>query len=192
MSRPDRLLAERLLARIRAANRAVALLVGLGLLAAAMLTLLDIALRRVGASFGGTDELSGYAMAIASGWAMGFALSELAHVRIDVLRARLAPRGRAALDLLAMAALSGVLAAIAWRCWPVVERSLANASRANTPLETPLAWVQVPWMLGWCWFALTAWAVTACALVLVARGELAAAERAVGAVPEAERAEVRA
>ena len=181
--------ADTLLGRIRAANRAVALAVGLGLLAAAMLTLADIVLRQVGASFGGTDELSGYAMAIASGWGMGFALCELAHVRIDVLRTRLAARGRALLDVVAMASLSGVLAAIAWRCWPVVERSLSNSSRANTPLETPLAWVQVQWMLGWAWFALTAWAVTACALALILRGDLAAAERAVGTSSETEQAE---
>ncbi|KIT17977.1 TRAP transporter small permease subunit [Jannaschia aquimarina] len=178
------------LSKLRAANRAVALLVGLGLLATAMLTLLDIGLRQVGASFGGTDEISGYAMAIASGWAMGFALCELAHVRIDVLRTRLAARGRALLDILSMASLSGVLAAIAWRCWPVVERSLTNGSRANTPLETPLAWVQVPWMLGWLWFALTAWIVTVCALVLILRGDLEAAERAAGTVSEVDAAEV--
>lgn len=184
--------AETFLRRIRAANRAVALAVGLGLLAAAFLTLADIVLRQLGTSLGGTDELSGYAMAIASGWGMGFALCELAHVRIDVLRTRLAAKGRAALDMLAMASLSGVLAAIAWRSWPVVERSLANGSRANTPLETPLAWVQVPWMAGWVWFALTAWAVSGCALALILRGDLGPAERAVGTVSEVGQTEMRA
>ena len=181
-----------LLSRIRRANRWVALLVGLGLLATAGLVMVDIVLRQLGASLGGTDELSGYAMAIASAWGMGYAFCELAHVRIDVLRARLAPPGRAALDLLALAATAGVLAAIAWRCWPVVARSLANGSRANTPLETPLAWVQLPWMAGWVWFALTVWAVTACALVLILRGDLAQAERAVGTQSEVEAAEVHA
>lgn len=129
------------LAAIRAASRCVALSVGLGLLLAAALTLVDIVLRQLGTSFGGKEEVAGYAMAIASGWGMGFALVELAHVRIDVLRTRLAAKSRAVLDMLAMASLSGVLAAIAWRCWPVVERSRSNGSRANTPLETPLAWV---------------------------------------------------
>ena len=181
---------ETLLARLRSANRMVALGVGLGLLSMAALTLADILLRQVGASLGGTDELSGYAMAIASGWGMGYALCELAHVRIDVLRARLAPGGRALLDVVAMSALSGVLAAVAWRCWPVVERSLVNGSRANTPLETPLAWVQVPWMAGWAWFTLTAWTVTACVIAIVLRGDFGAAERAAGTVPEAEAAEV--
>ena len=184
--------AETLLSRIRAANRVVALMVGLGLLGTAGLVMLDIVLRQLGRSLGGTDELSGYAMAIASGWGMGYAFCELAHVRIDVLRTRLAPKGRAVLDVIALASLNAVLAAIAYRCWPVVARSLANDSHANTPLETPLAWVQLPWMAGWVWFALTAWAVTACALVLILRGDLAAVERHVGSRSEAEAAEVQA
>ena len=185
-------LAETLLRRIRQANRMVALLVGLGLLGTAGLVMLDIVLRQLGRSLGGTDEISGYAMAIASGWAMGYAFCELAHVRIDVLRTRLAPKGRAGLDVIALALLSATLATIAYRCWPVLARSLENDSRANTPLETPLTWVQLPWMAGWIWFALTAWAVTACALVLILRGELSAAERAVGTQSEPEAAEVHA
>ena len=69
---------------------------------------------------------------------------------------------------------------IAWRAWPVLERSLLNSSRANTPLETPLAWVQTPWMLGWAWFAFTAWALLALALWALLRGDGDTARRAAG------------
>ncbi|GIX12757.1 MAG: hypothetical protein KatS3mg118_0716 [Paracoccaceae bacterium] len=169
-----------LLALIRRVNRAIALAVGIMLLAAAGFVLVDIVLRRLGASLGGSDEISGYAMALATSWGMGFALVELGHVRIEVLRSR-APGGlRAALDLVAMLALALVVTLVALRGWPVLARSLANGSRANTPLETPLALVQGPWLAGWAWFALTAWGTLLAAAWLLLRGERAAAEAAIG------------
>ena len=122
---------------------------------------------------------------------MGFALCEPARVRIDVLRARFAARGYAPPDV-AMASLSGVSTIIAWRFRPLAERSLANSSRASTPHETPLARVQVPWMLGWAWFALTAWTVTVSAIVPILRRDLAAAGRAIGTAAGADAAEVHA
>ncbi|MCM2562951.1 TRAP transporter small permease [Lutimaribacter sp. EGI FJ00015] len=179
-------MAETILSTLRSLNRWVAITIGIGLLACAGFVLLDIVLRQVGASFGGTDEISGYAMAIATSWGMGYALMELGHVRIDILRARAGQRLRAAFDLFAMLVLSGTITLIAMRAWPVVERSLNNSSRANTPLETPLALVQVPWFAGWVWFAFVAWATFAAALMLVARGEFAKSEAAIGSFSEAE------
>src|SRR6056297_563018 len=166
--------AEALLGALRALNRWVAVGVGAGLLACAALVLSDIALRRVHASFGGTDEI------------MGYALMELGHVRIDILRARGGAGLRAAFDLFAALVLAGTVSLVAIRAWPVVERSLANASRANTPLETPLALVQIPWVAGWVWFALMAWLTFLAALVLVVQGRFGAADRAIGVTGEAE------
>ena len=85
-----------------------------------------------------------------------------------------------------MLAMSGTVTLIALKCWPVLEKSLANLSRANTPLETPLWIVQLPWMAGWIWFALMSWAVFLCALALVLQGRLAESEKAIGAIGEAE------
>jgi TRAP-type mannitol/chloroaromatic compound transport system permease small subunit len=178
--------AEALLGALRALNRWVAVLVGAGLLACAALVLSDIALRRVHASFGGTDEISGYVMAIATAWGMGYALMELGHVRIDILRSRGGAAVRAAFDLFALMVLAGTVSLVAIRAWPVVERSLANASRANTPLETPLALVQLPWFAGWVWFALMAWLTFLAALVLVVQGRFDTADRAIGVVGEGE------
>ena len=178
--------AEALLGALRALNRWVAVLVGAGLLACAALVLSDIALRRVHASFGGTDEISGYVMAIATAWGMGYALMELGHVRIDILRTRGGAGLRAAFDLFAALVLAGTVSLVAIKAWPVVERSLANSSRANTPLETPLALVQMPWFAGWVWFALMAWFTFLAALVLVVQGRFSAADSAIGVVGEAE------
>ncbi|MEO1678765.1 MAG: TRAP transporter small permease [Pseudomonadota bacterium] len=175
---------ERILDMLRRLNRVVAILTGVGLLACAAFVLLDILLRQVGASFGGTEEISGYAMAIATSWGMAFTLLELGHVRIDLIRSRLPEVGRAAMDLFAMLTLTGVVTLIAWKCWPVVAASIANGSTANTPLETPLPLVQVPWFAGWAWFAITAWLTLFAAAALVLQGRLDASERAVGAFAE--------
>ena len=57
-----------LLHTIRRLNRGIALLTGLLLMACAAIVLADIVLRQMGSSFGGTDEISGYVMAIATSW----------------------------------------------------------------------------------------------------------------------------
>ena len=176
--------AEALLAVLRALNRRVAVAAGTGLLACAALVLADITLRRLDASFGGTDEISGYVMAVTTAWGMGYALLELGHVRIDILRTRGGAAVRAMFDLFALMVLAGTVSLVAIQAWPVVERSLANSSRANTPLETPLALVQIPWFAGWIWFALMAWLTFAAALVLVIRGRLVPADRAIGVAGE--------
>lgn len=177
-------MAHTLLSALRRLNRGIALLVGALLLACVAFVLADIVLRQLGSSLGGTDEISGYVMAIATAWGMGFALIELSHVRIDILRSRAPSRGRALFDLVAMLALAGTVTLIALRGWPVLARSLANSSRANTPLETPLALVQAPWLAGWIWFALMAWLTFVAALALVARRDFAAAEATIGTFGE--------
>ena len=179
-------MAERLLARLRRLNRLVAILVGVMLMLCAGTVLLDITLRQIGTSLGGTDEISGYVMAIATSWGMAFTLLELGHVRIDLFRSRLPARGRAVMDLFAMLVMTVTITVVAGRCWPVVANSLANNSAANTPLETPLALVQIPWFAGWVWFAVMAWLTLICAGVLVARGRLEESEQAIGAFVEQE------
>ncbi|MFZ5962431.1 TRAP transporter small permease subunit [Thalassococcus sp. BH17M4-6] len=181
MTTPDTILKT-----MRRLNLGVALLVGVLLVACAVFILADIVLRQLGDSFGGTDEISGYVMAVATSWGMAYALMELAHVRIDFLRTRLPAMGRALMDLFSMLILSAVITLIAWQCWPVLANSLANGSTANTNLETPLAWVQIPWLAGWIWFALTSWITLFAACVLVVTGRLDESEAAIGAFPETE------
>jgi len=179
---------ETVLNSLRRWNWRIAILTGVVLLACAAFVLADIVLRQLGSSFGGTDEISGYVMAIATSWGMAFTLLELGHVRIDILRVRCDKKGRAVFDLFAMAVMAGTVTMIAWRCWPVLARSLANSSRANTPLETPLAWVQAPWFAGWVWFAFVAWLTFGAALALVLKGKFERSETAIGTFGEAEQA----
>ncbi len=181
-------MAESLLNTLRKLNHLIAILIGIVLFACAAVVLLDIVLRQVGSSFGGTDEISGYVMAIVTSWGMGYALLELGHVRIDLLRGRVGKQGRAAFDLFSMMVLCVTVTLIAVKCWPVLSRSLANGSRANTPLETPLALVQVPWFAGWIWFAAVAWLTLVAAIMLLLRGEFSQSEAAIGAFGEEETA----
>ncbi len=179
-------MAQDILTTLRRLNRGLAILIGIGLLACVAFVLSDIVLRQIGASFGGTDEISGYVMAIATAWGMAFTLLELGHVRIDLLRSRVATRGRVLFDLFSMLVLTVTITLIAVQCWPVLAKSLANSSRANTPLETPLALVQVPWFAGWVWFALMSWLTLLAALMLFVQGKFDETEGAIGAFGEEE------
>ncbi len=67
---------------------ALLFVVGIMLLGCAAFVLLDIVLRQLGSSLGGTDEISGYVMAIATSWGMAYTLLELGHIRIDLVRSR--------------------------------------------------------------------------------------------------------
>jgi TRAP-type C4-dicarboxylate transport system permease small subunit len=167
-------------AALRPINSAVALAVGAALMAAAAFTLADIVGRQLGEGLGGGEEIAGYVMAGATAWGMAYALTGLAHVRIDVARARLGGRGRALLDVLGVVSLSAVAVVVAFHGWGVVARSLLNGSRANTALETPLWIPQLVWFSGWLWFAVCAAILTLCALWSLARGDLDAVERAAG------------
>lgn len=150
-----------LLEAIRRANRAVALILGVALVLTVLFILSDVVLRKLGrGSLGGSDEISGYVMAAVASWGLACALVERAHVRIDVLRQRLGRPGQAAMDIFAMIVTNGVVLLIAYRCWPVLEKTLARDSRANTPLETPLWIPQGIWFSGWLWFATTCTALT--------------------------------
>jgi hypothetical protein len=83
-----------------------------------------------------------------------------------------------------MIVMSGVVVLIAVKCWPVVERAIDNGSRANTPMATPLAWVQIPWFAGWVWFAVMTCLVTLAAISLLVRGRGVETEAFVGAFSE--------
>lgn len=158
---------QRWLDGLRRANIGVATAVGLMLVLTALFILADIIARQLGHSLGGSDEIAGYAMAITASWGLGYALLERAHVRIDILHRRLPGGGRAFLDITAIAALAVTVLVVAWQCWPVLEKSLARGSRANTPLETPLWIPQMLWFSGWVWFAACALSMLLCACALL-------------------------
>lgn len=173
-------MAEAALRLMRSLNRAVALVAGSAVLVCAAFIIVEITMRQAGNSLGGTDEISGYVMAAVTTWGLSYALLERAHVRIDLMRGRLALGGRLFLDFVALISLSAVATLVALRAYPVLEKSIANASRANTPLETPLWIPQAFWLAGLAWFAFMAVVLTLIAAALILRGQAGLAEEAIG------------
>ncbi|MDO6588342.1 TRAP transporter small permease [Salipiger sp. 1_MG-2023] len=159
-----------LLSFLRMLNEKLAVAAGLLLLLSVCVTLYDVIARPFGMSLGGTDELSGYAMAVVTSWGVSYALTCLAHVRIDIIRARGGTAVRAWFDAVSILSLAAVAVTVAYRAWPVLAKSIANNSTANTTLETPLWIPQSLWMAGWLWFALSAVMLAACVCLFLVSG----------------------
>src|SRR5688572_12963761 len=147
-------------------------------LAAALLIGVDVTLRKLfDASIGGADELAGYALAIGTAWSLGAALVERAHIRIDSLYI-LFPRWlRLALDFIGLVARHG---------WSVVHQSWVSGSRSQSALQTPTVLPQSIWLVGVVLFFLIGLVLLARAAILVARGDAAAAARAISTRSAAE------
>ncbi len=152
---------------LRKVNRIVALTCGMVLLLTAGFVLFEITLRGLSLPhLGGADEISGYVMAGVTAWGLSVALMERAHIRIEIAVNNLRPIWRDAVDVLALATIAAISTTVAVYGWTVISKSLKSASRANTPLETPLWIPQAIWLSGWVWFAATACLVTVLALGL--------------------------
>src|SRR3546814_18788453 len=104
---------------------------------------------------GGSDELSGYAFAIGTAWALGFTLLRRANVRVAALYTRLPAALCAVLAIIALLSLALFLGLLTWQAWSVLDTSLVFTARATTPLATPL-WIPPGlWFAGSCLILLT-------------------------------------
>jgi TRAP-type C4-dicarboxylate transport system permease small subunit len=155
---------ERLQAIATGISRAGAVAGGAMLLVAAIVVCIDIALRyTLTWTIGGADELSGYALAIASAWGFSAAMLARAHIRIDTAYVRVAARLRAALDLASLMAFAFFFGLVTWHAWGVLRQSWASESHSLSEIQMPLVVPQALWVLGLAFFV----AVT---LLLLARG----------------------
>jgi TRAP-type C4-dicarboxylate transport system permease small subunit len=139
-------------------SRGGAILGGALLLAAALTICVDIFLRYAfSKTVGGADDLSGYALAIASAWGFSAALLGRSHIRIDTVYVRVRSRAaRAALDLLSLAGLAVFAVLVAWHGWGVVHLSYASDSHSQSAIEMPLVFPQGLWFAGLVFFVLVA------------------------------------
>ncbi|ART64743.1 TRAP transporter small permease subunit [Kushneria marisflavi] len=140
----------------RGLSRFAARVIGLALLAVVIFIGAEIVMRKLaGHSLSGVHEYSGYVLAILSAWGISHTLLERAHIRIDVVHGRLPALSQHTLNVVSLLALNLVAWVIALNAWPVLAKSLANGSTANTPLATPLWIPQLLWAAGYGWFAFT-------------------------------------
>lgn len=154
---------------------------GLLIIASALLVGVEVVIRKAFTlSIGGADELSGFALAISTSWALAFALLERAHIRIDSLYVHLPVRLCALLDLLGLALLTGFIALIAWHGYGVFQTSWALGAQSLSPLGTPLVLPQLLWVLGFVMFLAIALILFVRALMALITGDLATMRRLIG------------
>jgi TRAP-type C4-dicarboxylate transport system permease small subunit len=137
------------------------------ILAAAILVAVDILIRNLFVvTFGGADELAGYALAVGSAWALAFALLERAHVRIDLLYQHLPIRLAALLDILCLSVFTAFMILLARHGYAVFMQSLTADTHSMSALAIRLAIPQAVWVLGLALFVVVA-------LLLLIRAALA-------------------
>jgi TRAP-type mannitol/chloroaromatic compound transport system permease small subunit len=154
---------------------------GLLIIASALLVGVEVVIRKAfSLTIGGADELSGYALAISTAWALAFALLERAHIRIDSLYVRLPLRLCALLDLAGLALLTGFVALVAWYGFGVFATSYKLGAHSLSPLGTPLVVPQLLWVLGLAMFLAVALVLFVRALLALLTGDLAAVRRLIG------------
>lgn len=172
---------DRLLRIAHVVARAAAWVGGVMILAAALVVAVDIALRNLfGLTLGGAAELSGYALAVGSAWALAFALLERAHVRIDLLYQALPLRIAALLDVLALSAFTAFMILLTRHGYAVLLQSLAADSRSMSALAIPLAVPQAMWILGLSLFVVVAVLLLARAVLALTTGDASMVVRVLG------------
>lgn len=150
-------------------------------LAAAFLVAFDVTARKLfSVSIGGSDELSGYCLAMGAAWSFSFALLHRANIRVDALYKYFPRPVKAAFDVLALIALAGFMVVVSYYAFEVLASSVHFGSRANTPLQTPLWIPQAIWFAGLAFFLVTLFLVGLKAVAAFSRQELAAVDRLVG------------
>ncbi|MEO7114868.1 MAG: TRAP transporter small permease subunit [Caldimonas sp.] len=105
-------------------------------------------------STNGSNELSGYAFAISTSWALAFTMLQRINVRVDVLYRLLPVRLTALLDWLAVVAMGVFVGYVTYYGVRVAETSWTRDAMANTTLGTPLWIPQGLWALGLVWMSI--------------------------------------
>jgi len=155
---------QRLQAIAAGISRVGAIVGGAMLLIASIVICIDITLRyTISKTLGGADELSGYALAIASAWGLSTAVLTRSHIRIDTVYVRVKSRVRAALDLLSLAVLIFFFSLVTYYAWGVFKQSWTSDSHSLSEIQMPLIIPQGLWVAGLGFF------VMVCVLLL-ARG----------------------
>jgi TRAP-type C4-dicarboxylate transport system permease small subunit len=148
---------DQLIEWVRRISRYGAWFGGILILLAAVIVSLDVVIRELFTlPVGGTDELSGFALAISSAFAFSYALLERAHVRIDSLYTTLPKPVRACLDIIGLAVFTLFMALLSWQALGVFTESFRNSTVTLSAFAWPLRYPQFLWVLGLFWFVLVA------------------------------------
>jgi len=142
------------------------------IVATALIVSADVLMRKLlNITLGGADELSGFALAISSAWAFGYALFERAHVRIDSVYVWLPFKVRGVLDLVGLIVFLLFMGLLAYKAIGVFVSSVELGSRTMTDMSLPLAYPEFVWVIGLWFFVLIAGAMLIRALGAAFRGD---------------------
>ncbi len=135
---------------------------GSALLIAAFGVSIDVILRKLfGITLAGSDELSGYILAISTTWAFALVLRKKGNVRIDVLYRLMPEKIRLFLDVLSFLALGGLFFIMTRSAFILAWNTTRDGAISVTPLQTPLAVPQILWVMGFA-ITLVMWLVIFC------------------------------
>lgn len=104
-------------------------------------------------STNGSNELSGYAFAISTSWALGFTMLQRVNVRVDVLYRLLPVRVTALLDWFAVVVMGVFVGYLSYYGVQVAQTSWVRSAAASTTLGTPLWIPQSLWAVGLLWMS---------------------------------------
>ncbi len=172
---------DRLLTSTHSFSRILVWIGGGLILGSAFLVTGEVFMRKLfNVSIGGADELSGYAFGIATTLGLAFALFERSHIRVDALYSLFSIRLKVVASLFGLALLIGFASVITWTAWSMVGDTLHHGSRSITPMRTPLAWPQIPWLFGWLFFIFSGTLIFFAASRAVFQKDLAKADTLIG------------
>lgn len=147
----------------RTTSRILVWIGGTLIILSALLVTVEVVLRKLfNISFGGADELSGYAFGIATSLGFAFVVFERAHIRVDALYNLFPVWLQTIANLVGIVLLAGFAGVICVMAWQLVADTLTHNSHSITPMRTPLALPQIPWLAGWLFF------VVCCCLLILA------------------------
>lgn len=150
------------------------------LLLAVLITVETLIRKFFALSFGGVDELGGYAIAIAAPLAFCVAMMQQAHIRINLVHQHLSLRLQALLNLLATLSMTLLACFLLYFAVQTVQSTWAYRSIAQTPWATPLIYPQSIWLLAMLVFALASLVLLGRALLLLCRADWRALDRDFG------------
>lgn len=151
------------------------------LIASVLLITFDVIARKFwGFTSGGADELSSFAFAISTSWALAFATLQRANVRVDVLYQKLPLKVAAFLDWLSVVALGVFMVFLTWYAWDVLAASWIQSSTANSTMATPLWIPQGLWFIGLLWMCVVMTLMLMRSSYLLVTGDIDALQKMCG------------
>jgi TRAP-type C4-dicarboxylate transport system permease small subunit len=151
------------------------------ILLAAFVVSFDVVIRKLfNISLGGADEFSGFALAIGSAWAFGFALLERAHIRIDSVYTTLPRPARAVLDILGLSVFGIFMSLMAWQGTGVFMESVRNSTVTLSAIAWPLRYPQFLWVAGLWWFVAIVVLLWIRAVLTIIRGDFLLVQKQIG------------